>query len=243
MKYIKYFEEKALYESYINSDEAILPNVSYIEGEDNMSYNAKIIIERKNNVIRYYSDQKGRFDEYNLMPSIISHEFNNGVGTITFSDDVTRIGQYFCGYVGFAVNENITKIELPESVVRIERRSLNYLDSLKSINLTNVIYIDELAFQGCVSLTDITINANCEFIGFCTFSESGVSVINYEGTMEQFLMMKKSPNWYKRAGGSYGEIDGQQIFTVRCSDGDIDVSEVYDEGYYDEGYDEGYYDE
>jgi hypothetical protein len=55
MEYIKYFEQKALYESYING-KPTLPNVSYTLDTDEVFYNP--LVER-NNVIRYYSDQKG----------------------------------------------------------------------------------------------------------------------------------------------------------------------------------------
>ena len=39
MKHIKYFEEKAIYDSYINGDDPILPNVSYVGDVNEVFYN------------------------------------------------------------------------------------------------------------------------------------------------------------------------------------------------------------
>ena len=41
MRHIKYFEEKDIYDSYINSSDAILPNVSYIEETKDVKYGCK----------------------------------------------------------------------------------------------------------------------------------------------------------------------------------------------------------
>ena len=42
MKHIKYFEQKALYESYIGNSPK-LPNVSYVEGDNIVYYNPYVI--------------------------------------------------------------------------------------------------------------------------------------------------------------------------------------------------------
>ena len=294
MKHIKYFEEKALYESYINNS-PILPNVSYVGDEDKVYY--LINNELPNNVIRYYSEKELEFYSDYQPKNIVSHEFSDGVGTITFSENVTVVPYgFFYDYS----SEYITRIELPNSITRIEGsfhsgisyastlnhmnipNSLTYIgkdafygcplkfssdafsnveyiedfafrgSDIKSVNLTNIKYIGKMAFCDCGQLINVTIGKNCEFIGYCAFSDSGkYGYVNiyYEGTMEQFLMMEKDPNWYRRDSDSYDDIDelvGQEINVVECSDGDIVVSEVYDEGYdegYGEGYDEGYYNE
>ena len=73
MKYLKKFEEKALYESYI-SDSPILPNVSYIEGVNEMFYNqapsgGPVIdtIGKENGVYAVTSD--GKLIDYNSADS------------------------------------------------------------------------------------------------------------------------------------------------------------------------------
>lgn len=43
MKYIKYFEQENEYNSFINSDEYILPNVSYVENSNVVNYNPHIV--------------------------------------------------------------------------------------------------------------------------------------------------------------------------------------------------------
>ena len=48
MKHIKYFEEKAIYDSYINGNEAILPNVSYTVDTNEVFYNSSSNNSTKN---------------------------------------------------------------------------------------------------------------------------------------------------------------------------------------------------
>ena len=74
---------------------------------------------------------------------IESHEFNNGLGKITFKGKVTNV---------------------PESAFR-------GCTSLKSITLPNSITsIGDLAFDGCTSLTSITIPDSVTSIGLCAFN-------------------------------------------------------------------------
>ena len=63
--------------------------------------------------------------------------------------------------------ENVT---LPQSITRIYGGCFRNCTSLKSIDVSNVIYIGEGAFLGCKSLKDITLNENLNIINDKTFS-------------------------------------------------------------------------
>lgn len=101
----------------------------------------------------------------NFNTEIVSHTFANGIGTITFEDDLTEIGQY-----AFEGCSMLTSITLPESVTYIARQAFKNCSLLTSINIPDsVTYIGEEAFSHCTSLTSITIPSNVTSIEENTF--------------------------------------------------------------------------
>lgn len=101
----------------------------------------------------------------NFNTEIVSHTFTNGIGTITFEDDLTEIGQY-----AFEGCSMLTSITLPESVTYIARQAFKNCSLLTSINIPDsVTYIGEEAFSHCTSLTSITIPSNVTSIEENTF--------------------------------------------------------------------------
>ena len=86
-KYLKKFANHAAYQAYVTSQEAILPNVSYCVQQDEVHFNP-------NNIITYKASAKltevtsGNGLHVNAFNSSIStHKFNDGVGTIIFSEN------------------------------------------------------------------------------------------------------------------------------------------------------------
>ena len=79
---------------------------------------------------------------YGFNTDILSHTFLDGVGTITFSDDVTSIR-----YKAFYYCTGLTSITIPNSV-----KSIGYE-----------------AFYGCTGLTSITIPNSVTKIGYEAF--------------------------------------------------------------------------
>ena len=135
------------------------------------------------------SDKTAGLNTNAFNTTITNHAFANGVGTITFADNVTYIGRsafYSCA--------GITSIEIPETVTEIGYAAFYSGTSLKSITLPyGIINIGSYAFQNCSSLTSITINA-------ITPPTLGTSV--FSGTNNcPIYVPSGSVNAYKSASG------------------------------------------
>lgn len=111
--------------------------------------------------------------------TIISHTFEDGVGTITFSGDVTSLGEHAftnCYY-------DLTSITLPNTVTSIEKSAFENCGSLTDIILSNSLTsIGQEAFYYCHSLRTITIPASVTNIAPRAFEGcSGLTSITVEG--------------------------------------------------------------
>ena len=92
---------------------------------------------------------------YGFNTDILSHTFLDGVGTITFSDDVTSIG-----YEAFYYCTGLTSITIPNSVKSIGYEAFSGCTGLTSITIPNsVTDIVYGAFSGCDGLTSIIVES------------------------------------------------------------------------------------
>ena len=93
MKYFKKFNEHSEYLEYINSEDKILPNISYCQKEEDIHVNPwelpyNIIMYRsENKLLETTSDKNSGFHPNKINANLISHEFENGVGTIKIDKD------------------------------------------------------------------------------------------------------------------------------------------------------------
>ena len=96
---------------------------------------------------------------------IISNEYKDGVGTITFDGPVTSIGSS-----AFEGCSSLTSVTIPNSVMSIGSRAFWYCSSLTSVTIPNsVTSIGESAFDNCSSLTSVTIPNSVTSIEDYTF--------------------------------------------------------------------------
>ena len=103
------------------------------------------------------TDETVGFDASAFDVEVISHTFSNGVGTITFSGDVTSIG-FRWGRGAFVGCTGLTSITIPNSVTSIGDGAFDDCTGLTSITIPNSITsIGDGAFDGCTGLTSITI--------------------------------------------------------------------------------------
>ena len=119
---------------------------------------------------------------------IKSHEFENGLGKITFNGKVTSVPKSafkYCahvksitlpnsitsiGFCAFWGCENLQTIKLPNNLKTIENGAFSVCTSLTSITIPDsVTSIGEWAFSGCTSLTSITIPNGVTLIGDWVF--------------------------------------------------------------------------
>jgi hypothetical protein len=150
------FEKQSDYKSFIESDSFVTPNVSFATEENLVFYNPIEETEEPsipNNVIKYNASEKltGLGDDA-FNTSVMSHEFVDGVGTITFNEDVTSIGDD-----AFLDCSSLTSITIPDSVISIGNSVFENCWNLTSITIgSGVTSIGNSAFYDCSSLTSIT---------------------------------------------------------------------------------------
>ena len=120
--------------------------------------------------------------------TIVSHTFEDGVGTITFNDTIKTVGKYafyYCtgltsinipdsvtniGGNAFGCCSGLTSIDIPDSVTSIGHSTFGYCRSLTSVTIPNsVTSIGDSAFDSCRSLTSINIPSGVTKINSNTF--------------------------------------------------------------------------
>lgn len=163
MKYLKYFQTETERSTYKSSSDFILPNVNYVVESDSVDFDPYVPPVPKN-VITYYANEKLVETTSSLAVGLhvnvfnspmISHEFVDGVGTITFEEDITTIGNR-----AFLNCTGLTGITIPDSVTTIGSGIFFNCSGLTSIVIPeSVDSIGHTAFGGCSGLTEITCHA------------------------------------------------------------------------------------
>ena len=98
--------------------------------------------------------------------NIVSNNYKDGKGVITFDGDVTTIGNY-----AFYDCDSLTTITIPDSVTTIGDAAFFYCTSLTSVTIPDsVTTIGRSAFYECTSLTTVTIPDSVTAIGDSAFS-------------------------------------------------------------------------
>ena len=96
---------------------------------------------------------------------LISNIYQDGVGVMTFDDDVTTIGED-----AFDSCKSLTSVTIPDSVTTIGDYAFYKCSSLTSVNIPDsVTTIGEGAFAYCDSLTSVTIGDSVTTIGWAAF--------------------------------------------------------------------------
>ena len=139
----------------------------------------EVELSQPKNVIYYTSLDGNVVTPYNpdaFGASILSNEYVDGRGVITFDGDVTSIGT-----AAFYNCTNLTDITIPDSVTSIGNFACSGCSSLTGITIPgSVTSIGNYAFQNCTSLTDITIPDSVSSIGDGVFSGC-TSLVSFGG--------------------------------------------------------------
>ena len=162
----------------------------------------EVRLSQPNNVI-YYTSSDGNIVEPSTTgtfgASIISNEYVDGIGMITFSDGLTVLGDCaFCNcsnltsiilpngvtsisFEAFWGCSSLTSIIIPQTVTEIGRYAFYDCNNLKNIIIPNAVTsIGESAFRGCSSLSGITIPETVTSIGFGAFAYCS-SLLSFTG--------------------------------------------------------------
>ena len=116
--------------------------------------NGEIVEVQPNNQIWYTSSDGNIVEPYKTNvfgATIISNEYNNGKGVITFDDSVTTIGNsafYDC--------DSLTSVNIPDSVTTIGDYAFYGCESLTTVTLgESVASIGDYAFYNCTNLETV----------------------------------------------------------------------------------------
>ena len=179
MKYLKKFNAISEYDTFKNSYDYILPNVSYIVEENSVHFENETKKEQNfpNNTIIYtgkgwltetadVSDSKngksglyiyGFSGKNGDLLEIVNHTFNKndnddyGVGTIEFNDDITRMGNRAFNQTSCAT------LELPSTVEQLNKEAIYKCTGLTSITCyaETAPYINSDTFFGSNAITQL----------------------------------------------------------------------------------------
>ena len=116
--------------------------------------------------ITYYAPEQLTIADSAITPSITSHTFSDGVGTIKAPSDITEINRS-----GFTNCTGMTGIELPDSVEAIHSYAFTSAMSLTTITIPeNVTVLGDSVFWRCTGLTSVNIPTGITTINESTFS-------------------------------------------------------------------------
>ncbi len=102
----------------------------------------------------------------NFNVRIVSNEYNNDRGVITFDGDLTEIGT-----VAFYGRTALTSVTLPETVTTIGNNAFGGCNGLAEFNIPkSVTTLGPAAFQNCSGLKSIRIPSSVTSIGYAAFS-------------------------------------------------------------------------
>lgn len=196
MKYLRLFKTEAEYSSATLD----LPNVSYIEETKGVSYEPYVPM----NIITYYATDKlvettsagvSGLCVNAFNSPMVSHEFVDGVGTITFEEDITTIGNY-----AFYDCKGLTSINIPDSVTSIGSDAFYGCTGLTSIVIPDsVTSIGDKAFYNCSGLTEFTCHAVvAPTIRSNTFRnvKSGGTLYVPAGSTDSYLLWMSTGDYY-----------------------------------------------
>ena len=140
--------------------------------------------------------------------SIVSNEYNNGKGVITFDGPVTSIGDE-----AFQYCHSLTSVTIPNSVMSIGGAAFAHCSSLPSITIPNsVTSIGNVVFYRCSSLTSVIIPNSVTSIGEDAFKQcSYLTSITFEGTTEEWHNITKGYNWNFEVPATH----------IQCTDGQV----------------------
>ena len=169
-KYLKQFETHSAYNTYINGQDKILPNVSYCVDNDEVHFNP-------------YTDPK-LVCKYNITDISSPTELRSESEPNMFKSmeiDGVLLDSLVTNYQFSTTGEHTVKYELYDETKVGNNESLFYsITTLSSVSIPNsVTSIGDSAFYNCRGLTSITIGNSVTTIGFGVFSGCvGLTSIN-----------------------------------------------------------------
>ena len=172
MKYLKLFNQDAEYQQFKETEDYILPNVSFIQESNSVAYNPYEEVQETRLVCTYnvtnttsvtqlYQDGSG-FTSMEvdgvLQDSLIGDYTFDTVGEHTVKFELTN--STTIGIQAFFECKELTSVVIPNSVTTISLAAFSKCGKLTSVVIPNsVTTIGNLAFISCSGLTEIVCHA------------------------------------------------------------------------------------
>lgn len=166
--------------------------------------------DNANKQITYYAKQQinKQWTNSTFGANIVSHEYNGGIGVITFDSAVTTIGDE-----AFYFAEDLLKIIIPNSVTTIGNKTFMGCSSIIEIDFgNNVQYIGSQTFAQCAVSKGLTLPGSIKTIGDFAFNNYSNFIYckattppslgeNVFNTMNAIYVPDEAVNAYKTADG------------------------------------------
>ena len=188
-------------------------------------------VDKENYDIKISTDENGFMTCFSDGEKWLIDYFGNNY-SITLPDSITAIH-----VPSFSVNKKIKSIDFGNGLKSVPKKIFEYNYDLESVTLgqsvttilNNAFYacytldtfnmsqsvesIEQYAFARCTSLTSIDLPKSLKWIGYGIFSNSGVTEINYAGTIDEWNSIEKDENW----------MENSSIATITCTNGVINI--------------------
>ena len=168
----------------------------------------------------YYTSSDGNIvTPYNTTvfgANIVSNNYINGQGIISFDGDITSIGHsaFFCC-------ESLTSITIPNSVTTIGNGAFQSCDGLTSVTIgDSVTTIGEYAFSGCSSLTSVYCKATTPPTG-------GSYMFSNNASDRKIYVPTESVEAYKSADANWSFFADDIVGYDFEDDGEVDIDTTY----------------
>ncbi len=145
--------------------------VGYKEGY----YSEDLVIDQ---MVTYYNTKTGKLKS-GYINRIDDNAFQNeDIASIKINPSENSIFNQILDYA-FADNYNLTRVELPPSILEISNFVFSNSVSLQSIDLQNVKYLGDSVFYNCLMLNEIYLGSEIVSIGNNTFENCDDNLVIY----------------------------------------------------------------
>ena len=193
MKFIKLFNNHSDYNTYISSNDKILPNLSYCKNENETHLNPWV----ETKIVAKYN-VASTSEQTQIISGLVSNVSKMYIddieqSSVVYSYTFDTIGEHTIKYElidntilspgAFYHCTSLTSVTIPNSVTTIDQNAFSGCSGLTSITIPNsVTTIGQGVFNACSGLTNITISNNVTTIGdgafyYCT-SLTSVTIPN-----------------------------------------------------------------
>ena len=186
LNHINTYADLTAYNADLNKD---FPNVSYIQGSDEVKWNK---YDPEYIVCKYNVTSTSEATKLLYSNSGITYQIIDGVkqDTVQLNYTFDTLGEHTVKYVATTINRdnfyqctNLTSVTIPNSVTTIGNSVFKYCSNLVSIILgDNITSLGERVFEECTNLTSITIPSGVTSIGDSFLDNASSPSINFLST-------------------------------------------------------------